>query len=84
MNTQKVAITIPKELVIMIDMISKQHGVSRSRYISSVLREKLADERERRIREAYDMVFSDAEIGKEQLKSVNWFEGTGRTEGQEW
>jgi len=37
MNTQKVAITIPKKIVIVIDMISKEKGISRSRYISNVL-----------------------------------------------
>ena len=84
MNTKKVAITIPKDLVMMIDMISKQHGISRSKYISRALREKLAHERDRSIREAYDRIFSDSKIGKEQLKTAKWFEGTGRTEGQEW
>lgn len=84
MNTQKVAITIPKKIVMMIDMISKKQGISRSRYISSVLREKLADEQERIIKEAYDRVFSDAEIRKEQLETVNWFEESGHVEGQEW
>ncbi len=84
MSTQKVAITIPKKIVTMIDMISKQKGISRSRYISSVLREKLANEQERSIKEAYDRVFSDAEIRKEQLETVNWFEESGHVEGQEW
>jgi len=84
MNTQKVAITIPKNIVVMIDMISKHKGISRSRYISSVLREKLADEQERGLKEAYDRVFSDAEIRKEQLETVNWFEESEHFEGQEW
>ena len=84
MNTQKVAITIPKNLVTMIDMISKKHGLSRSRYISNVLREKLATERDRSVKEAFDRVFSDAEICDEQLETANWFEGSGNIEGQEW
>ncbi len=84
MNTQKVAITIPKKIVTMIDMISKQKGISRSRYISSVLHEKLANEQERSMKEAYDRIFSDAEIRKEQLETVNWFEESGDVEGQEW
>jgi metal-responsive CopG/Arc/MetJ family transcriptional regulator len=84
MNTQKVAITIPKNLVTMIDMISKKHGLSRSRYISNVLREKLATERDRSVKEAFDRVFSDVEIRDEQLETANWFEGSGNIEGQEW
>ena len=84
MNTQKVAITIPKQLVIMIDMISRQRGLSRSKFISNVLHEKLADERDRSTKGAYDKIFSDDEIAKEQLETASWFEGSGRKEGQEW
>ena len=40
MHTQKVAITIPKELVAMVDDISKKRGLSRSKFISMVIREK--------------------------------------------
>lgn len=84
MNTQKVAITIPKNLVTLIDMIRKQKGISRSRYISNVLQEKLAEVQNREIKDAYDKIFSDAEIQLEQLETANWFEGSGDTEGQEW
>ena len=84
MHTQKVAITIPKELVIMIDDISKKKGLSRSKYISTVLREKLIFERNRQIKDGYDLAFSDESIKKEQLDCVKWFEGLGMDEGQEW
>jgi len=84
MHTQKLAITIPKELVIMIDDISKKRGLSRSKYISTVLREKLMFERNRQIKDAYDLAFSDESIIKEQLDCVKWFEGLGTNEGQEW
>jgi len=84
MHTQKVAITIPKELVTMIDDISKKKGLSRSRFISTVLREKVMSERNRYIKDAYDRVFSDESIRKEQLDTVRLFEGLESKEGQEW
>jgi metal-responsive CopG/Arc/MetJ family transcriptional regulator len=84
MHTQKVAITIPKELVNMIDGISKKRGISRSRFISTVLREKLISERNRHIKDAYDRAFSDESIREEQLGCARWFEGLGSKEGQEW
>jgi metal-responsive CopG/Arc/MetJ family transcriptional regulator len=84
MHTQKVAITIPKELVTMIDDISKKKGLSRSKFISTVLREKLISERNRHIKHAYDQAFSDESIRKEQLSCARWFEGLGTEEGQEW
>ena len=84
MNTQKVAITIPADLVIMIDNISKQMGLSRSKYISTVLREKVLSEKEGQIKDSYNRVFSDDSIKKEQLRTAIWFDGTGNQGGQEW
>ena len=84
MHTQKVAITIPKELVTMIDDISKKKGLSRSKFISTVLREKVVSERNRHVRDAYDRIFSDESIRKEQLNCARWYEGLGTQEGQEW
>ena len=84
MNTQKVAITIPIELVTIIDSITKQKGISRSKFISNMLREKILDEKNKQIKDAYNRIFSDEKILKEQLETASWFEGTGNKEGQEW
>ena len=84
MHTQKVAVTIPKDLVALIDEISKNEGLSRSKYISSVLREKLESEKNRYIKEKYNQVFSNQSIREEQLAYTHWLEGLGIDEGQEW
>ena len=69
MNTQKVAITMPAELVTIIDDISNQQGISRSKFISNALREKVLNEKERQLKDAYNRVFSDELIRKEQLET---------------
>ena len=84
MHTQKVAITIPKELVAMVDDISKKRGLSRSKFISMVIREKVLSEKSRHIKDTYDRIFSDESIRKEQLNCARRFEGLGAEEGQEW
>lgn len=84
MHTQKVAVTIPKDLVALIDEIRKSDGLSRSKYISEVLREKLESEKNRFIQEKYNQVFSDQSIREEQLAYTHWLEGLGIDEGQEW
>ena len=84
MNTQKVAITIPSDIVAMIDILSKKHGLSRSKFISTALQEKIQEERKLEIKTAYNLVFSDPQICEEQLESTKFFEGTGNNEGQEW
>jgi len=83
-NTQKIAITIPSDLLTSIDKISKKKGFSRSRFISEVLREKIRNENKKEIKEAYDRVFSDEATRDEQLQTALWFEAAGSGEGQEW
>jgi hypothetical protein len=58
--------------------------MSRSRYISSILREKVLHEKEKRIKAAYNRVFSDELILKEQIETASWLEGAGSKKGQEW
>jgi metal-responsive CopG/Arc/MetJ family transcriptional regulator len=84
MSTQKVAITVPTELVAIIDDISRQRGISRSKLISNILKEKILNEKEKQIKAAYNRVFSDALILKEQIDTASWFEGAGNKKGQEW
>jgi len=84
MSTQKVAITVPTELVTIIDDISKQKGMSRSKLISNILMEKILNEKEKQIKAAYNRVFSDALILKEQIDTATWLEGAGSKKGQEW
>jgi len=75
LNTQKVAISMPEDLINDIDLISKTTGLSRSRYIASALIAKVADEKRNLLKQAYDRVFSDEEIRKEQIETARWFEG---------
>ena len=84
MNTQKVAITVPKNIIIMIDKISKAKGISRSRLISSMLEQKLSEEKFSYLKNAYDRVFDDDSIKEEQRSTVTWLENKGNESGQEW
>lgn len=84
MRTEKVAITIPSDLVATIDAIRSRRGVSRSKFITLLLRQKVQDEQEREIREAYDRVFSDETVVREQLDTAAFLDGSGKEEGQEW
>jgi|GEM_PF-1354859 len=66
-NTKKVAMTIPEDLLREIDELSYQKGISRSRLISELLREKLIDEQNQSLRCAYDEVFSYEAVCQEQI-----------------
>ncbi len=84
MNTQKVSLTISKELIGLIDSISKDLGISRSKYVSLALKEKIQEDQEKKIKESYDAVFSDESIRSEQIETAKWFDGQGSNKGQEW
>jgi hypothetical protein len=84
MSTQKVAITMPEDLIKDIDAISKTKGLSRSRYIASALVEKVADEKKGVLKESYDRVFSDEKVRRDQIDAARWLEGAGSEVGQEW
>ncbi|HKK99837.1 MAG TPA: hypothetical protein VJ943_06270 [Desulfotignum sp.] len=84
MHTQKIAITIPTDLVAVIDEISRLKGMSRSGFISAVLKEKITAAKEKQVKNEYDRIFSDESIQEEQLEWTRWFDQTGSREGQEW
>ena len=84
MNTKKIAITVPKDLIMTIDLLSLENGVSRSKFITDILKEKISKDENDRIKNAYDCVFSDETIAAEQLSVVKDFESSGKEEGQEW
>ena len=84
MNTKKVAISIPSDLLSIIDDVRSDQGLSRSKFITLLLRQKILDERSRQIKQSYDKVFSDETIVKEQLETAAWFDGSGSDKGQEW
>ena len=46
--------------------------------------QKVAEEKSRFLKAAYDKAFSDESLCKEQLETVQWLEGTDNDEGQEW
>ena len=48
MHARKVAITMPKDLVAVIDEISRLKGVSRSGFISAALKEKSRQKKKNR------------------------------------
>ena len=72
MNTQKVAITIPMDVLAKIDVISKKLGLSRSKYISILLHEKLSEVIENQLKDSYDRVFSDDAVKQEQIEPTDW------------
>ena len=84
MKTRKIAVVLPQNLLATIDAMCRKQGLSRSRLISKILSEKVREENKRDLKEAYDAVFSNESIRREQLETSNWLESGGIEDGQDW
>lgn len=84
MKTQEIAISLPQTLVAAIDEMSRKQGLPRNRLIVRMLSEKVREENQRRLKEAYDTAFSDESFGREQLEMSHWLAQGDNDEGQEW
>jgi len=84
METQKLAITIPSDLLARIDATSNREKISRSRLISRMLAEKLSEQQARFLKQAYDEVFSDPQVQREQIETASVFAALGNKAGQQW
>ncbi len=51
MNTQKIAVTVPKPLLEKVDALTRHQRISRSEFISEAVHEKLLKEQKRDIKE---------------------------------
>ena len=77
-------ITIPRNILAMVDEISQARGVSRSKLISTMLEQKLAEEKATYLKNAYNQVFNAGVVCEEQIATAQWMDQTGNEEGQEW
>ena len=84
MTTVKVAISMPRELVKEVDAVRKEEDISRSGYITKLVRKAVRVERKEKLKAAYDRVFSDPKIVKEQKETALFFNNSGKDKGQEW
>ncbi len=84
MNTLKVAISIPEEIVKSIDRLRKSRGISRSKYITNTMIQKIHEELNRELKAQYDKIFSEPGMQEEQSETTEFFKNGDRMEGQEW
>jgi len=64
-----------------IDYNKKRAGTEKKNYESLI---EMINDRNRYIKDAYDRIFSDKALRKEQRLSARWFEGLETKDGQEW
>ncbi|HEX4475853.1 MAG TPA: ribbon-helix-helix protein, CopG family [Polyangiaceae bacterium] len=73
MGVHKFAISIPVEVMEQIDEAAARRGVTRSRFISDVLRQAARARSDAEITRRLDEVFSDPEVTREQRRTSREF-----------
>ena len=73
MNTVKVAITVPKSVLQIVDRYASQKKVSRSKFISRTLDVSMKILLEREVARSYDEVFEDEDVRSEQRDFTEMF-----------
>ena len=82
MRATKFAISIPAETMRQVDHAAKRLGITRSRYIATVLARVAQRERDATISKRVDEVLT--ELGAQDLAPVEHFRAARRDRGTEW
>ena len=83
MTTLKLAIRMPEELVREVEEARKEESMSRSSYITRLVRQEVRRERQAGLKANYDRIFADPEIAEEQLNITRAFDWAGNDQGQD-
>jgi metal-responsive CopG/Arc/MetJ family transcriptional regulator len=83
MGARKFAISIPQEVMEQIDAAAERRGITRSRFISDVLRKVARARTDAEITRRLDAVFSDPHVVREHRRTNREFLGA-RARDDEW
>jgi len=73
MNAKKFAISIPAEVMKQVDRAARARQVTRSRFISDVLRKVAAARSDAEVSRRVNAVFEDEDVAREQVETSNAF-----------
>jgi hypothetical protein len=82
MTVAKFAISVPEETMARVDRAAKRLGMTRSRYIATVLARVAQRERDADVSRRIDSALAD--IHSQELDTVRHFARARRNEGTEW
>ena len=84
MPATKFAISVPIEVMQAVDRAAQERGITRSRFISEVLRRVARAKRDEEISRRIDQVLSDPELAREQRSTAAEYRRIQPRQGTEW
>lgn len=84
MPVKKIAISVPEDVVRVVDRVAAERGLTRSRFISNVLREVARARSDAEITRRIDRLLSDSALALEQVAEAEALGRAGGGAGLEW
>ncbi len=84
MATRKLAISVPEDVVHDVDAAAKQRGMTRSGFITHILRRIARARSDAEISRRVNEVFADPEVAKEQAETARQFSRDDTERGTGW
>lgn len=84
MPVHKIAISVPREVMVEVDRAARERGVARSRFISDMLRLVAQARSDAEVTRRLDAVFADARVASEQRSDAERDLAAGSRNGAEW
>lgn len=84
MAAKKFAISVPEEVMAAVDRAATERGVSRSRFISGILRRVAAARTDTEVTRRINKVLADEELQGGQADEARAFQHAGVGAGTEW
>jgi len=84
MLSKKFAISVPITVMQQVDLAARRQGVTRSRFVSNVLRRIADARRDAEVTRRINELFADQDVGAEQKQTARDFNSLGSTPGTEW
>jgi metal-responsive CopG/Arc/MetJ family transcriptional regulator len=84
MSVRKFAISVPEEVMEQVDEAAARRGVTRSRFITDVLRRVARVRSDAEVTRRLDQVFGDATVAREQKETNQALLSARRDAGSEW
>ncbi len=84
MAVKKLAISVPEDVIRQVDCAVAERGVTRSRFISDVLRRIANARKDAEITRRVNQLFADPEIAAEQEETAAAFASATPRRGSKW
>lgn len=84
MATKKFAISVPEDVMAQVDGAAADRGITRSRFITEMLRRVASARTDAEIRRRVNEVFADPDVAEEQRETAQAYRSRGPHQGAEW